>query len=173
MTLFDTIRAIEATASRQPSVQMIVPGDIFRLNSCPDARYGVFGWTQGQHSRSPNSPLITYSFTLFYVDRLNEDRSNELEVQSVGIDTLDNILRTLEEDGIEADDGYTFTAFTQRFSDECAGVFAGVRLAVPAGSPCPEIIPVDDRWQRFNVADGKLILSDGGGFYVLKIREYV
>ena len=73
MTLIQVIKAFEIIASHQPSVNMIVQNDIFRLNACSDARYGVFGWTQGIHSTGVDSNSINYQFTFFYVDRLTED----------------------------------------------------------------------------------------------------
>lgn len=141
MTLQQVIKACEVVASQQPSVNMIVRNDIFRLNSKSDARYGVFGWTQGQHSASTDSDLFTYSFTFFYVDRLKNDRSNEIEVQSVGIQTLNNILRKLDDIGVFVSSTYNFQTFNQRFLDECAGVFCNVSLQVPVNTLCAESYP--------------------------------
>lgn len=138
MTLQEVIKAFEVVASQQPSVNMIVRNDIFRLNSKSNAKYGVFGWTQGQHSTSADSSMFTYSFVFFYVDRLKNDRSNEIEVQSVGIQTLDNILRKLEDLDIFVSSSYSFQTFNQRFLDECAGVFCNVSLQVPVDSLCSE-----------------------------------
>lgn len=138
MTLQQVIKAFEVVASQQPSVNMIVQNDIFRLNSKSDARYGVFGWTQGQHSSSADSSMFTYSFTFFYVDRLKNDVGNQIEVQSVGIQTLDNILRELDDMGIYVNSTYNFQTFNQRFLDECAGVFCSVTLQVPVMSLCSE-----------------------------------
>lgn len=138
MTLQEVIKTFEVVASQQPSVNMIVQNDIFRLNSKSDARYGVFGWTQGQHSTSAESSMFTYSFTFFYVDRLKHDVSNQIEVQSVGIQTLDNILRKLDDLGIYISSTYNFQTFNQRFVDECAGVFCNVSLQVPVSSMCSE-----------------------------------
>ena len=138
MTLLETIRSIESVASQQPPVNMIVRNDIFRLNAVPDARYGVFAWLQREHSGNVASSLFTYAFTFFYVDRLTEDKSNQMEVQSVGIETLDNIIRTLDEKGVSVDSDYTIQVFNQKFSDECAGAFCNVRLSVPVASACPE-----------------------------------
>lgn len=138
MTLLETIRTMEVIASRQPSIKMIVENDIFRLNAKADARYGVFAFVQGEHSTAIDTNEITYAFTLFYVDRLKNDRSNQIEIQSVGIQTLDNILRTLDEAGIYAETGYSFQVFNQRFVDECAGVMCRVSLSVPLGSPCSD-----------------------------------
>lgn len=138
MTLKDTILTIEGVAREQPAIRMIVRNDIFRLNKCADARYGVFAWLQGQHSARPDSPLITYSFTFFYADRLTNDRSNEIDIQSVGIQTLNNIIRRLEDLGIYSEMAYTFQVFNQRFTDECAGVFCNATLEVPVDYICPE-----------------------------------
>lgn len=137
MTLLEYIRAVETAAMSQPSVNMIVRNDVFRLNACPDARYGVFAWTQGTHRETPDSGFIRYSLTLFYVDRLVSDKSNETEIQSTGISTLGNIIRTLADKGIETSE-CTYQTFNQRFMDECAGVFANVEFTVPAGTMCAE-----------------------------------
>ena len=138
MTLSELIKTLEIIASNQPSIKMVVENDVFRLNNKADARYGVFAFVQGQHSTSIDSSVITYAFTLFYVDRLKNDRSNQIEIQSVGIQTLDNIIRALDDLGIYSEQTYTFQVFNQRFLDECAGVFCQVSLSVPVGSLCPE-----------------------------------
>lgn len=138
MTLSEIIRTMEAVASNQPSIKMVVENDIFRLNARADARYGVFAFVQQQHTTSIESNIITYAFTLFYVDRLKNDRSNQIEIQSVGIQTLDNIIRRLDEMGIYSETSYSFQVFNQRFVDECAGVFCNVSLSVPLDSLCPE-----------------------------------
>lgn len=138
MTLQELIKTIELVASHQPSIKMVVENDVFRLNNKADARYGVFAFVQGQHSSSIDSSVISYSFTFFYVDRLKNDRSNQIEIQSVGIQTLDNIIRQLDELGIYSEQTYSFQVFNQRFLDECAGVFCNVTLSVPVGSLCPE-----------------------------------
>lgn len=138
MTLQQVIRVIEMVAMKQPSVNMIVQNDIFRLNAKPDAKYGVFGWLQGQHSASADSSLIDYSFTFFYVDRLTSDMGNQIEIQSVGIQTLDNILRELNSLDVYVNSSYSFQTFNQRFVDECAGVYCSVTLQVPVSSVCSD-----------------------------------
>lgn len=134
MTLYEIIKALEGVALEQPSVKMIVPNDIYDLNGTPNATYGAFGYVQGQHSASGN--FITYAFTLFYVDRLDEDKGNQQFVQSTGILTLANILATLAEVYPVSVDSSTFESFTERFSDECAGVMATVSLTAPRPIIC-------------------------------------
>ncbi len=138
MTLLETIKTMEVIASKQPSIKMVVENDIFRLNAKADARYGVFAFVQGEHSTAIDTNVITYAFTLFYVDRLKNDRSNQIEIQSTGIQTLDNILRTLDEMGVFVETGYSFQVFNQRFVDDCAGVMCRVSLSVPLTGICSE-----------------------------------
>ena len=137
MTLLEVIGRIEDVAKSQPSVNMIVRSDVFRISSAPERRYGIFSWTQMQHSGEMSDDLITYRFSLFYVDRLMENRQNEVEIQSVGIQTLDNIVRQLDDIGISAE-SWTFRTFTQRFLDECAGVWCEVGFQVPVSLVCAE-----------------------------------
>lgn len=136
MTLAQVIDIFEKVAMQQPSINMIVRNDVFRINSSPSLKYGIFAWTQGQHSGSI-AGMTSFAFSFFYVDRLKEDLSNQVEVQSVGCETIGNILRALEEYDIEVGN-YTMQTFNQRFTDECAGVFCNVTLSVPQVSACPE-----------------------------------
>ena len=136
MTLAQLIRLFEGIAKEQPSINMIVQQDVFRINSAPSLKYGVFAWTQGQHSGSING-MQAYSFSLFYVDRLLEDQSNQIEIQSVGCETISNILRMLDENDVEVSN-YTIQTFNQRFTDECAGVFCNVNLSVMPTTRCAE-----------------------------------
>lgn len=136
MTLAQLINVIERVALQQPSVNMIVQNDVFRINSAPSLQYGVFAWTQGQHSGTIQG-MQSFSFSLFYVDRLKEDKSNLVEIHSVGCSTLGNILRMLDIYDIEVG-SYTMQTFSQRFTDECAGVFCNVTLNVPFSFICAE-----------------------------------
>ena len=138
MTLAQLIRLFEGIAKKQPSINMIVQNDVFRINSAPSLKYGVFAWTQGQHSGSING-MQAYSFSLFYVDRLLEDLSNQIEIQSVGCETMGNILRTLAEEYDIEVGNYSIQPFNQRFTDECAGVFCNVSFQVLPTMVCPEL----------------------------------
>ena len=139
MTLSETIKLIELTASTQPSINMIVRNDVFRLNEKADAKYGVFAWLQREHSTANEAGYFTFSFTFFYVDRLKADKSNEIEIQSLGIQTLNNIIRALEDKDVCTETAYTFQVFNQRFNDLCAGAYCNVNLIVPVDGNCAEL----------------------------------
>lgn len=136
MTLRDTILLIERIAAGQPAVNMIVRNDIFKLNDCPDALYGVFAWTQGDHTGGPDRWDTAFNFSLFYTDRLTEDGGNQIDVQSTAVAVLTNVLRAL---AATAEVGeWTITPFNQRFADMCAGAWARVAVRVPVDTVCVE-----------------------------------
>ena len=136
MTLAETIKMIEVVASKQPSVNMIVRNDVFRLNTIPTAKYGVFAWTQQQHTAPADGDTLRVSLTLYYVDRLNEDASNRLEVQSMAVQVLTNIIRGLSGRGVWQTGDAALRTFDQKFLDVCAGAFATLTLAAPYDTLC-------------------------------------
>lgn len=138
MTLLETVHILETVAAAQPSVAQIVPNDVFRLNTLPDARYGVFAWTQQEHRYELDDDFHRFSFVLYYVDRLTADKGNELEIQSVGVATLENILQAVADRGVALEDTASFTTFNQRFLDECAGVFCRATFIVPVAGTCAD-----------------------------------
>lgn len=138
MTLRDLTNIINAAGEAQPSVRTVVPLDVFRLNTMPDARYGVFAWTQQQHRIDVERGFARFAFTLFYVDRINDSRDNEIIVQSTGVSTLANVIRTVIASGVDMDGEALFQPFTQRFADDCAGVFTNVTFFVPLDTTCAE-----------------------------------
>ena len=137
MNLARLVEKMKGVALAQPSVRTVVENDVFRLNAMASARYGVFAFTQGQHRANMDTETVTYVFSLFYVDRLTEDASNEIEVQSVGIETLTNIIHTLaDEFGVGP---WTINTFNQRFADLCAGAYATVAIDVPFDYTCGDV----------------------------------
>lgn len=136
-TLRDTVKALEIAALCQPPIRSVVENDVYRLNGLPDAKYGVFAWTQREHIRREESSLVGYRFTIFYVDRLTEDGGNEVEVQSVGVDVLLAVLRLVEDMGAPVGP-VLLDAFTQRFTDECAGVYATATVYAPLQTMCAD-----------------------------------
>lgn len=137
MTLKETIELLEAVATGQPAVHAIARGDVFKLNARPDVDYGVFGWVQGVHGDTVQTDIRRFSFSLFYIDRLTPDKGNELDAQSTGVEVLGSILRVLGDDLLVT--SWELHPFTQRFKDECAGVWADVSLQVPVSLPCGDV----------------------------------
>ena len=73
-----------------------------------------------------------YQLTLYYIDRLFEDKSNVLDIHSTGIQVLAKIINILnyENDNIDIDFNINATTFEQKFSDYCAGVYVNLNVIV-------------------------------------------
>lgn len=190
MTLEETIRTLEAVALQQQSVAMVIDNDIFKLNAIPNAKYAVFAYTQGEHLTSVSGDLATYRLTLFYVDRLLADKSNQTQIQSTGTQVLRNILTMMSELDFQVDN-MPIQPFTQQFVDECAGVYCAVSIGAANGCECmPGFTEVfrklnaatdkaNEAADRANaLADNppKIVLNDQGyfwAFYDEDTKQYV
>lgn len=128
MKLQDIVTTIINIAQAQPSVNYAYEGDVYKLNELKDIKYGVSVLTQQQHKQQGD--FIYFNFIIYYVDRLTSTGDNRLNVQSTGIDTLSNIIKSLGQ--IDFDfDSVTYQTFTQRFESECAGAYAQISFIAP------------------------------------------
>ena len=128
MTLLDIVKELENIAKKQPNINYVGNGDIYALSTLPNVNYGVFYVTQSNHTQNENT--INYTLTLFYVDRLMNDNSNRLQIQSNGITTLTNIINifSMKNDDVEIQYNIPYTTFIQRFADDCSGVYCNVTI---------------------------------------------
>ena len=138
MTLYDLIHTIKHISLQQPNVRTFVEGNIYDiLNAKKDIEYDCVVATQGTHSTS--GEFNNFALNLFYVSRLESDlEDNRLQIQSVGIEVLNNILKVLEEVYDVEYNNLTFNTFTERFSDECAGVYCTVTIITEKELYCGE-----------------------------------
>lgn len=131
MTLKAITEHILSVAETEKNINFVGNGDIYALNNKPDIDYSVFWLTL--NNASVNENTINYSFTFFYVDRLinEEDDNNKLKIQSDGIQHITNIVNKLSyTEDVDISFPLQFTAFSQRFADECSGVFCTVNVLV-------------------------------------------
>lgn len=137
MTLQETIKLLEYIAINQPNLNEIVEsGDIFDLNKDEyEQKYSAFCVTQNTHTIGLE--YSTYSFTLFYVDRLILDKSNKLEIQSTAVQFFQNFLKTIMEKvpALDVQNGEV-TTFTERFTGECAGAYMRLNITTANNSLC-------------------------------------
>ena len=127
MTLYDIVTAFKNIAKKQPNINYVNDGDIYSLNSIPNLEYGVFFVTQSNHSQ--NEDTISYTLTLYYIDRLNADGSNTLQIQSNAIMALNNIINNFNQlYDVEIEYNINYTTFVHRFQDDCGGAFANVTI---------------------------------------------
>lgn len=81
MKLYQITKIIEKLASLE-HINSVYEGDIYELNSRQDVEYPAFVITQGQHINNYNDSNFTINYNVFFVDRLLDDKSNELEIQN-------------------------------------------------------------------------------------------
>lgn len=140
MTLLETINLLNWIAQNQPNVNGIVKsGDVFDLNKEEyQQKYAAFCVQQNTHSISED--FTTFSFTLFYVDRLTLDKSNKLEIQSTACEFFQNLIKTIMQkfENLDWTNGEV-TTFTERFSAECAGAFMTCTITTKNQSICAMI----------------------------------
>lgn len=125
MTLKTIIEKIREYSLGSPNVCGVIVNDVFEANHWEGVEYGVVAIIQREHSVSDN--LATYRFQLAYIDRLTEDKSNEVDIQSEGVITISNIVNALVEySDVDMDGDMSFSVFNERFKDDCGGVLADV-----------------------------------------------
>ena len=79
MTLLQIIDTLKEIALGQPNIRTASDGDIYEsLNGNTSVKYGVFHINQTNHQTTENTD--TYGLNLFYVDRLEDDERNRLQI---------------------------------------------------------------------------------------------
>ena len=129
MNYASLIKYIKDVAINNPLVKQAIDGDIYQINS-KENQYGVFCVTGDVATR--NDHTTTYDFTLFYVDRLLEDQSNKNVVQTDGIVCIQSVCNFINQnnENINISAPINYQLFTQRFTDQCAGVWATISMEV-------------------------------------------
>ena len=89
MNLLQTIRTIEEVAKGIPNVHTVVSA--FEDLNREDTVYSAVIIQQQSHTH--NDDWMQYNFYIGYADRLVEDGSNELSVQSTAMNTIHSIVR--------------------------------------------------------------------------------
>lgn len=138
MNLFNVVNIIKYVALQQPNVRQFAEGSVYDINKNPSNKYCNIVLTQREHTETEQTYI--FNFIIFYVDRLVDNLdSNRLQVQSAGISALSNIFRTLEQEYDFEFLNKTYTTYSERFLDECAGAYANVRIEVYKDVLCPEL----------------------------------
>lgn len=129
MTLYNIVEKLKDIAINKPNINYVGEGDIYDLNTLPNIDYSVFYITQSNHSQ--NQDTTTFNLTLYYIDRIFQDKSNTLNIQSTGIQVLTTIVNTFEySNDVIVNYDMDYTTFTHKFSDLCAGVYCNLSISV-------------------------------------------
>lgn len=112
---------------------------IYRANALTIKNYPfLFCSPTGTHRVDEN--WTTYAVSIFYVSRLLEDNSNEMDIQSTAIEVLKNIIRKIRNlDGVtDVSEEYSINVFVEyeKFADRCTGAYATVEISVVNDTIC-------------------------------------
>ena len=115
--------------------------DIYAINGMTIDAYPIlFCSPTGTHNIEKDT--TTYEITLYYLDRLLGDSSNEMDILSTSIEALKNIIW-----GIERMDGIVDVSEvlpirnvteTEAFNDKLAGAYCTFQIQVLNAYTCPE-----------------------------------
>lgn len=138
MTLYKVIETIKMLALKHPNINSAYEGNIYELmNANPSLKYACFVITQQSHTQ--DDTYDHYGFNLFYVDRLVDDmEDNRVQIQSTGKSMLSNIIKAFCEEFDAECENINYQTFTERFADECAGVYCTLVIDMVKDIYCTE-----------------------------------
>lgn len=138
MTLYNIINSIQGIALTQPNVRTADNGSIYdKLDNNPAIQYGVVFLSQTSHRE--DEQFDYYGFNIFYIDRLDDTmENNRLQIQSIGKEVLSNTIRTFCNTYDVDMPTLRYQPFTQKFDDECAGVYVSLELEIMKDYICDE-----------------------------------
>ena len=128
MNLQNTLEYIASVAQNHPMINSSYVGSIYDLNSNTNTKYAVFAVEDIDVTKQNNTLL--YNCYLYVVDRVMNDESNTIAVQTMAVNTLQEIINYIEgySQSLEVYGSYIITPIRQKFSDECAGAYVQLRL---------------------------------------------
>ena len=128
MNLQNTLEYIASVAQNHPLINSSYVGSIYDLNSNTNTKYAVFA-VEDIDVTKQNHTLL-YNCYLYVVDRVMNDESNTIAVQTMAVNTLQEIINYIEgySQSLEVYGSYIITPIRQKFSDECAGAYVQLRL---------------------------------------------
>ena len=131
MNLKEVFDSLNNIALSQPDVNDYVKsGNVYDINKDGNIEFSVFCCTNSTHRYDIESARMDYTMILYYVDRLQSDGDNKIEVQSTGIQTLNNILRTFSNENDVEVSNISYEVFTESFKQLCAGCYCTVTISV-------------------------------------------
>lgn len=128
----EIVNLLTGICKQHPLVNDVHYG-IYHSSQCQDIQYGAIILTPESFSTDINT--IGYSFNIMYVDRLTTDESNEIEIQSNGIDIIRGIVSILgeHEAGLfDYENSISINVFSRQFADNAAGAVGTINIQAPA-----------------------------------------
>ena len=161
MNYYNLLRTLKSLSLTHSLVNDYAEGDVYEyMNSGMHSYPAVF---MTMNNITSDSESTNYNFTMFYIDRLLSDGSNKINVQSIGVQVVKQILSKLFDIYPEIEISSTeYTPFTEKFADDCAGVFCQISLSDELDAASYEVDCVE---QNFETKE--LTIKENGIYEVL------
>lgn len=140
MTLETLLTNIANVAINETIVHWAGAGaDIYRLNGMTVKDYpAVFASPTGTHTAGENT--TRYTITLYFLDRLLEDSSNDVTIMSTAIECLKNTVKAIEgiKGVVDVSTEYELENYieTEAFNDRLAGAWTTITVEVMNDTTC-------------------------------------
>lgn len=132
MKYLDVIDIIEKTCLAFPNVRQFKAGNVYEMNEHSDNSYVATVLTL--NNTTVEGDMQRLNLTLFYIDRLMEDKANQNYIFSEGTHVMSHIINELRNGSdLMFDEDYNFviTPFEERFNDLCSGVYVTFQVLIP------------------------------------------
>lgn len=127
MNVNQLVHIIKEVALTQTPVKTVYDGDVYENWNSAEVKYGSMNI--GLQSMVYNGNQVTYTFILYYGDRLLQDKSNVNSIYTDGLNAIQAVVNILNREYmLDIDEGIIYTPFEQKFMDYLAGVYAQVEI---------------------------------------------
>lgn len=135
MNYFSLVKRILSVFS--PSVEQVNEGDVYEWMNNHQHRYPAVNLTV--QSVTSNIDFQTINCEIIYMDRLTDDKSNRLNIQSTGMTLLKKgVIRLQKEFDIN---GINYSPFTDKNKDLIAGCLVTLNITLPEDFICDKDLP--------------------------------
>lgn len=135
MNYYSLVKRILSVFS--PSVEQVNEGDVYEWMNNHQHRYPAVNLTV--QYVSSDIDFQTINCEIIYMDRLMDDKSNRLNIQSTGMTLLKKgVIRLQEEFDIS---GISYNPFTDKNKDLIAGCLVTLNITLPEDFICDEDLP--------------------------------
>ena len=137
MNLYDVLNKLNDIANKHKLISEYHNGDVYRIMNSAKNTYPVVVFTVDMlQNYEDYSTLNAY---MYFIDRLTDDEDNKINIQTNGINTINDIINKLcEVNEISVQRPLQYTFFTEKFGDMCCGVYANVSIQFNNYSNCCE-----------------------------------
>lgn len=137
MNLYDVLNKLSDIANKHKLIGSYHNGDVYRIMNSAKNTYPVVVFTVDMlQNYQDYSTLNAY---MYFIDRLTDDEDNKINIQTNGINVINDIINKLcEVNEISVPTPLQYTFFTEKFGDLCCGVYANVSIQFNNYSNCCE-----------------------------------